>query len=37
MQTETMNGSHWRKSNQFFALTRQHAEIVVNDVEAERS
>ncbi|KAI7839849.1 hypothetical protein COHA_006412 [Chlorella ohadii] len=37
MSTETMNGSHWRKSNQFFGLTRRHAEIVLNDVEAERS
>jgi hypothetical protein len=32
-----MNGSHWRKSNQFFGLTRRHAEIVLNDQEAERS
>ncbi|PRW33249.1 Transcription initiation factor TFIID subunit 13 isoform A [Chlorella sorokiniana] len=37
MSTETMNGSHWRKSNQFFGLTRRHAEIVLNDQEAERS
>ena len=37
MKTEHMNSSHWRKSSQWFALQRKHAEIVVNDQEVEES
>jgi hypothetical protein len=37
MQTPHMNASHWRKSSQWFALQRKHAEIIVNDVEIEES
>lgn len=37
MQTPHMRAEHWRKSNQFFGLTRRHAELVVADTEAERS
>lgn len=37
VQTPHMNASHWRKSNQFFGLTRRHAELVLADTEAEAS
>ncbi|KAL4537779.1 hypothetical protein Ndes2437B_g08880 [Nannochloris sp. 'desiccata'] len=37
MKTEHMNATHWRKSSQWFALQRKHAEIVVNDEEVEDS
>jgi hypothetical protein len=37
MKTGHMNSSHWRKSSQWFALQRKHAEIIVNDDEIERS
>jgi hypothetical protein len=33
MQTESMNVSHWRKSAQWFGLTRKHAQAVVDDQE----
>lgn len=33
MQTARMQRQHWRKSNQFFGLTRAHAELVAGDVE----
>jgi Core-2/I-Branching enzyme len=35
MKTDHMNATHWRKSSQWFALQRKHAEIVVNDKEVE--
>lgn len=36
-QTPHMRKEHWRKSNQFFALTRSHAELVASDTEAYES
>jgi hypothetical protein len=33
METPRMNMTHWRKSNQFFALTREHAQLVAEDAE----
>lgn len=36
-QTPHMRKEHWRKSNQFFALTRAHAELVATDTEAYES
>ncbi|KAL4425157.1 hypothetical protein ABPG77_008262 [Micractinium sp. CCAP 211/92] len=37
MKTEHMNASHWRKSTQWFGLTRPHAEAVLRDEEVYRS
>jgi len=37
MKTKHMNATHWRKSSQWFALQRKHAEIVVEDEEIEES
>ena len=36
-QTARMQRRHWRKSNQFFGLTREHAEVVVDDMEVYAS
>lgn len=36
-QTEHLRAAHWRKSGQFFGLTRAHAEAVLRDVEVYRS
>ena len=33
LQTPRLQRKHWRKSNQFFGLTRRHAEAVVEDRE----
>ena len=33
MESASLNKSHWRKSGQWFALQRRHAEIVVADTE----
>lgn len=32
-QTPRLKKEHWRKSNQFFGLTRKHAELVAADSE----
>ena len=33
MESASLNKSHWRKSGQWFALQRRHAELVVADTE----
>ena len=33
METPRLTAAHWRKSSQFFMLTREHAELVVQDTE----
>lgn len=33
MESPSLNKSHWRKSGQWFALQRRHAEIIVADTE----
>ena len=33
MESPTLKKEHWRKSGQWFALNRQHVEIVVDDTE----
>ena len=33
MESPSLNRSHWRKSGQWFALQRRHAELVVADTE----
>jgi hypothetical protein len=33
LQTKRLQKRHWRKSSQFFSLTRRHAEAVVRDRE----
>jgi hypothetical protein len=33
METPRLRAEHWRKSNQWWALTREHAELVVEDDE----
>ena len=33
MESPSLNKSHWRKSGQWFALQRRHAELVVADTE----
>ena len=37
MTTSEMNISHWRKSSQWFAMQRRHAEVVDADVEVNES
>ena len=33
MESASLNKSHWRKSGQWFALQKRHAELVVADTE----
>jgi hypothetical protein len=33
VQTEHLKKHHWRKSSQFFSLTRRHAELAAEDTE----
>lgn len=37
MTTSEMNISHWRKSSQWFAMQRRHAQVVADDVEVNQS
>ena len=37
MESPSLNKSHWRKSGQWFALQRRHAEIIVADTEVAKA
>ena len=37
MESPTLKREHWRKSGQWFALNRRHAQIVVDDTEVAQA
>jgi len=37
METSQMKSEHWRKSSQWFGITRAHAELVMKDTVVNRA